>query len=134
MLNWDSAFPYLLIAAIILFCIGIYALISAKKFIRIVFAIELMFFAINLLLLSFGTANENQIFLSDSFAQTLSIFIIIVGVCFGIVGVAIDKRMRTSAGSTEIFFDFTFESEDTIAKDQSDLVSDENTLEKLSSR
>ena len=134
MLDWDSAFPYLLISVIILFCIGIYALISAKKFIRLVFAVELLFFSINLLLLSFGTANENRFYLSDSFAQTLSIFILIIGICFGVIGVAIDKRLRTSAGSTEIFFDFTFKTDSANLEDQNDLTQEETNQEKIRSR
>ncbi|NHJ05178.1 MAG: NADH-quinone oxidoreductase subunit K [Candidatus Heimdallarchaeota archaeon] len=108
MLDWTTAFPYIVISVILLFSIGIYTLISSKKFLKIVFGLQFMLIASNVLLLSFGCANNEKLFLSDSLAQTLSLFIMIIGLSFGIIGIAIDKRLRVTEGSTDVEFDFMF--------------------------
>ena len=105
MFDWSTAFPYVFIATILLICVGIYGIVSAKKFIKIIFGMEFLLFASNILLLSFNYNNQE----TDPFAQTLSIFIIIVGIAFAIVGLSIDKRLRTIKDSTEIEFDFSVE-------------------------
>lgn len=111
MLDWSTAFPFIVISVILLFSIGIYSLISGKKFLKIVFGLQFVLIASNLLLLSLGAANNEKLFLSDSLAQTLSLFIIIIGSSFGIIGIAIDKRLRIAEGSTDVEFDFMFGSD-----------------------
>jgi len=111
LLEWSTAFPFIVISVIFLFSIGIYSLISSKKFLKMVFGIQFVLIASNLLLLSFGSTNNEKLFLSDSLAQTFSLFIIIIGLSFGIFGVAIDKRLRTTEGSTDVEFDFMFGSD-----------------------
>ena len=108
MFDWSTSFPYVFIATIILICVGIYGIISAKKFLKVVFGVEFLLLASNILLLSFGFINSGGEVI-DPFAQTLSIFIIIVGLAFAIVGLSIDKRLRTLKDSTIIAFDFGVE-------------------------
>ncbi len=108
MLDWTTPFPYIILAAMILFCIGIYTLISSKKFLKVVFGIIFLLMAGNLLLLSFGSANNQSVIYADPLAQTLSFFILIVGVVFVIIGVGLDKRLRkVNEGSTLLDFDFS---------------------------
>ena len=110
MLDWSTPFPYALLAAMILFCIGIYSLITGKKMLKIVFGVTILLMGANLLLLSFGASNNLAITLSDPLAQTLSLFIIIIGAVFAIIGIGLDKRMRIeNEGSTLIPFDFSVE-------------------------
>lgn len=108
MLDWTTPFPYTILAVIILFCIGIYSLITAKKFLKVVFGIIFLLMAGNLLLLSFGAANNQSITFADPLAQTLSFFIIIVSAIFVIIGVGLDKRLRkVNEGLTLLDFDFS---------------------------
>lgn len=110
MLDWTTPFPYTLLAVIALFCIGIYSLITGRKFLKIVFGIIVLLMSANLLLLSFGASNNLAITLSDPLAQTLSLFIIIIGAVFVIIGIGLDKRMRMeNEGSTLLPFDFSVE-------------------------
>lgn len=93
-MDWSTFFPYILIATITLFSIGLYALFSAKKFMKIVFGIQMMFMAATLLLLSFRLPSEGGKLFGDPFAQTLSIIIIFIGGIFGTVGIIIDITFR----------------------------------------
>lgn len=118
MLDWSTPFPYAIIAVMILFCIGIYSLITGKKMLKIVFGVTILLMSANLLLLTFGSSNNLAITLSDPLAQTLSLFIMIVGVVFVIIGVGLDKRMRIeNEGSTIIPFDFSVEEGTKIEQD-----------------
>ncbi len=110
MLDWTTPFPYTILAVMILFCIGIYSLITAKKFLKVVFGIVILLMAVNLLLLSFGAANNQSITFSDPLAQTLSFFIIIVSAIFVIIGIGLDKKLReVNEGSTLLDFDFSIQ-------------------------
>ena len=108
MLDWTTPFPYTILAVMILFCIGIYTLITSKKFLKVVFGIVFLLMAGNLLLLSFGASNNQSVTYADPLAQTLSFFIIIVSAIFVIIGVGLDKRLRkVNEGSTLLDFDFS---------------------------
>ncbi|MHA1221120.1 MAG: NADH-quinone oxidoreductase subunit K, partial [Candidatus Heimdallarchaeota archaeon] len=101
-----TLFPYTLIATIALLGIGIYALITSKRFLRAVFSIEILFMAANLLLLSFGRGIDESLLYPDKLAQTFSIFIITIGLVFLIIGTAIDKRLKQSGDSTLLEFNY----------------------------
>ena len=108
MIDWDSIFPYVLIASLLLFTIGIYGIITCKNFLRAVFGIELMLLTANLLLLSFGLGSDTPL-VSDPFAQTLSLMIVAVSAVFLILGSAINKLLLEN--DAEIL-DFNFDIED----------------------
>jgi NADH:ubiquinone oxidoreductase subunit K len=108
-MDWSTIFPYALIGAIILFGIGIYSIITSKKFIRIVIGIEILFMAAIILLLSFGlgfTDVEGENIIPDPIAQVFALLIIVVSIIFLIIGTAIDRRLRQSDDSTIIDFNF----------------------------
>ena len=88
-MDWLTIFPYTLTASILLLIIGIYGIISSKSFIRAVFSIEMLLISSNILLLSFQSING-----IDSFAQTISIILIIISVIFAIVGFALEKQSK----------------------------------------
>ncbi|MBD3191557.1 MAG: hypothetical protein GF308_12985 [Candidatus Heimdallarchaeota archaeon] len=98
MMDWSTFFPYVIIGTIGLFSIGLYALFSAKKFIKIVFGIQMMFMAANLLLLAFKLPAEGGELFGDPFAQTLAILITFIGGIFSGIGIVIDisqkKKMK----------------------------------------
>jgi NADH:ubiquinone oxidoreductase subunit K len=105
--DWSSHFTYTLLAAIVLFGIGIYAIISGKKFIQMVIGIELLFLAINLLFLSIQTDGDLSTLRADPLAQTIAIMIIIIGAAFAIIGFAINKHLRKIGKSaTVLTFNF----------------------------
>ena len=118
-MDWATAFPYSLIASIILIAIGLYALITSKGYIRIIFGIEIMLMAAVLLLLSFGLAGEVGTFRLDPMTQTLGITILIIGAVFAVIGTTLEKRLRKVAEAPE--FDFNFETEET------DVIEEEDT-------
>jgi NADH:ubiquinone oxidoreductase subunit K len=105
-MDWNTIFPYALIAAIILIGLGIYSLITSKRFLQIVFGIELMFFAAILVLLSFGRGFDGPVLIPDPFAHVLAIMIIVVSIIFLIIGTALDRSLRQSGDSTIIDFNF----------------------------
>ena len=110
-MDWTTIFPYTLIVAILLIAIGIYALITSKGYIRIVFGIEIILTAAILLLLSLGTGGEVGTFTPDPMAQTLAITTMIIGAVFAVLGTSLEKRLRKVAKSSE--FDFNFETDET---------------------
>jgi len=108
MIDWSTTFPYVLIASLVLFTIGIYGIITCKTFLRAVFGIELLLLTANLLLLSFGLGSDTPI-ISDPFAQTLSLMIVAISAVFLILGSAINRLLLEN--NAEIL-DFNFEIED----------------------
>ncbi|MHA1440730.1 MAG: NADH-quinone oxidoreductase subunit K [Candidatus Heimdallarchaeota archaeon] len=118
-MDWASAFPYSLIASILLIAIGLYALITSKGYIRIIFGIEIMLMAAVLLLLSFGLAGEVGTFRLDPMTQTLGITILIIGAVFAVIGTTLEKRLRKVAETPE--FDFNFETEETDVIEEKDV-------------
>lgn len=121
-MDWVTVFPYALIASILLIAIGIYALVTSKGYIRIIFGIEMILMAAVLLLLSMGTAGLEGEFTPDSMAQTLAITIMIIGVAFAVIGTSLEKRLRKITTNAE--FDFNFET------DETELVEEDNPSEK----
>ncbi|MBK5112638.1 MAG: NADH-quinone oxidoreductase subunit K [Candidatus Heimdallarchaeota archaeon] len=109
MIDWTATFPYILIASLVLFAIGIYGIITCKNFLRAVFGIEILLVTANLLLLSFGLGTEDSSILSDPFAQTLSLMIIAVNAVFLILGSSINKLLQET---NDDILDFNFEIED----------------------
>ncbi|MHA1185852.1 MAG: NADH-quinone oxidoreductase subunit K [Candidatus Heimdallarchaeota archaeon] len=118
-MDWASAFPYSLIASILLIAIGLYALITSKGYIRIIFGIEIMLMAAVLLLLSFGLAGVVGTFRLDPMTQTLGITILIIGAVFAVIGTTLEKRLRKVAETPE--FDFNFETEETDVIEEKDV-------------
>jgi len=110
MLDWTSFFPYTLIASLVLFAIGIYGIVTCKKFLRAVFGIEILLLTANLLLLSF----EETSLLSDPFAQTLSLMIIAVSAVFLILGASINKLLQEN---NDEILEFNFAAEDIPSKE-----------------
>ncbi|MBN1328620.1 MAG: NADH-quinone oxidoreductase subunit K [Candidatus Heimdallarchaeota archaeon] len=108
-MDWTTLFPYTLIAVIALFGIGIYGLITSKRFLRIVFCIEILLMAANLLLLSFGLGNDGTMLYPSSLAQTLAIFIVVIGLVFLIIGTSFERILKQSGDSTILDFNFEFE-------------------------
>ena len=92
MLDWSSPFPYLVLCAILMVGLGIYGLISARKFARIIFSILILIFSANLLLISFSTSNTLGVITTDPMLHTLIIFILIIGLIFVAVGIVIDRQ------------------------------------------
>ena len=114
MLDWTSFFPYTLIASLVLFAIGIYGIVTCKKFLRAVFGIEILLLTANLLLLSFGLgSSEETSLLSDPFAQTLSLMIIAVSAVFLILGASINKLLQEN---NDEILEFNFAAEDIPSK------------------
>ncbi|HUT81295.1 MAG TPA: NADH-quinone oxidoreductase subunit K [Candidatus Bathyarchaeia archaeon] len=120
-MDWSTLFPYTLIAVITLFGIGIYGLITSKHFLRVIFSIEILLMAANLLLLSFGLGNEGSTLYPSPLAHTLSIFIVVIGLVFLIVGTSIERQLKQSGDST--ILDFNFEFEGLIKKPQEEVTS-----------
>ncbi len=118
-MDWATAFPYSLIASILLIAIGLYALITSKGYIRIIFGIEIMLMAAVLLLLSFGLAGEVGTFRLDPMTQTLGITILIIGAVFAVIGTTLEKRLRKVTEAPE--FDFNFETEETDVIEEKDV-------------
>ncbi|MHA1122384.1 MAG: NADH-quinone oxidoreductase subunit K [Candidatus Heimdallarchaeota archaeon] len=115
MLDWTSFFPYTLIASLVLFAIGIYGIVTCKKFLRAVFGIEILLLTANLLLLSFGLgSSEETSLLSDPFAQTLSLMIIAVSAVFLILGASINKLLQEN---NDEILEFNFAAEDIPSKE-----------------
>lgn len=109
MIDWASSFPYVLIASLVLFAIGIYGIITCKSFLRAVFGIEILLITANLILLAFGLGTESSSLISDPFAQTLSLMIITIGAVFLILGSSINKLLQENDAD---ILDFNFEIED----------------------
>ena len=105
-MDWATIFPYALIASILLIAIGIYALITSKSFIRIVFGIELILLSAIIILLSFG-ATEVGVYTPDSMTQTFAITIMIIGAAFAVVGTSLEKQFRKTTDTPEIDFNFS---------------------------
>ncbi len=108
-MDWNTSFPFILIASIILLGIGLYSMITSKKFLRIVFGLEILFFASILLLLSFGLGNNDYSIIPDPLAHVFSILLIVVSIVFLIIGISIDKRLKQSGDSTIVDFNFYIE-------------------------
>jgi len=108
-MDWTTLFPYTLIAVIVLFGIGIYGLITSKRFIRVVFSVEILLLAAILLLLSFGLGNDGSTLYPSPFAHTLSLFIMVIGLVFLIVGTSIERQLKQNNDSTILDFNFEFE-------------------------
>ena len=125
-MDWSTIFPYTLIGTIVLFCIGIYAIITGKKFIRIVFGIEILFMSAILLLLSFGYGYHDiegvNTLVPDPLAQVISLVIMVISIVFLIIGTAIDRRLRQSDDSTIVDLNFDVD-------DVQSLVSSESNTE-----
>ncbi|NHJ47950.1 MAG: hypothetical protein FK733_09195 [Asgard group archaeon] len=123
-MDWTTIFPYALIGSIILFCVGIYAIITGKKFIRIVFGIEILFMAAIVLLLSFGYGYHDiegvNNLIPDPFAQVFSLLIMVVSIVFLIVGTAIDRRLRQSDDSTVLDLNFNVDDVQSLVLTESD--------------
>ncbi|MHA1586551.1 MAG: NADH-quinone oxidoreductase subunit K, partial [Candidatus Heimdallarchaeota archaeon] len=100
---------------LVLFAIGIYGIVTCKKFLRAVFGIEILLLTANLLLLSFGLgSSEETSLLSDPFAQTLSLMIIAVSAVFLILGASINKLLQEN---NDEILEFNFAAEDIPSKE-----------------
>lgn len=105
-MDWNTTLPYILIASIALLGIGLYAVITGKKFLRAVFGLEILFLASILLLLSFGLGDNGTTIIPDPLAHVFSLLLIVVSIVFLIIGISIDKRLKESGDSTLIEFNF----------------------------
>ena len=105
-MDWNTTLPYILIASIALLGIGLYAIITGKKFLRAVFGLEILFLASILLLLSFGLGDNGTTIIPDPLAHVFSLLLIVVSIVFLIIGISIDKRLKESGDSTLIEFNF----------------------------
>jgi NADH:ubiquinone oxidoreductase subunit K len=122
-MDWNTTLPYTLIASIALIGIGLYAIITGKKFIRAVFGLEILFLASILLLLSFGLGSDESTLIPDPLAHVFSLILIVVSIVFLIIGISIDKRLRQSGDSTLVEFNFFIDDV------QMDISSDSNLTE-----
>ena len=79
---------HMLILGIILFCVGLYALLGKRNVIKILMGIEIMTIAINVVFISLGSAD----FTGETFKQFTQVFPIIsiaIGAAVLAVGLAI---------------------------------------------
>lgn len=76
---------YILILAALLFCIGIYGLVTSRNAVRVLMSIELLLNAVNLNLISFANYLDGQ----QIKGQVFAIFVITVAAAEAAVGLAI---------------------------------------------
>jgi len=94
---------HLLILGIILFCIGLYALIGKRNVIKILMGIEIMTIAINVVFVALGANITNGTF--TEFAQIFPLISIAIGAAVLAVGLAIlinNYRHARSVDSDEM--------------------------------
>ncbi len=82
---FDIGLYHYLTLATLLFCIGMYGVLSSRNAIRLLMCIELMLNAVNINLIAFN----NYVNLSDLSGQIFSIFILTVSAAEASVGLAI---------------------------------------------
>jgi len=78
---------HLLILGIVLFGVGLYALLGKRNIIKILMGIEIMTIAINLVFISLGANSTNEMF--TQFAQIFPLISIAIGAAVLAVGLAI---------------------------------------------
>ena len=78
---------HLLILGIVLFGVGLYALLGKRNIIKILMGIEIMTIAINLVFISLGANSTNEMF--TRFAQIFPLISIAIGAAVLAVGLAI---------------------------------------------
>lgn len=78
---------HLLILGIILFCIGLYALLGKRNVIKIIMGIEIMTIAINVVFISLGTNIATEKF--TKFAQIFPLISIAIGAAVMAVGLGL---------------------------------------------
>ncbi len=76
---------YVLILAALLFCIGIYGLVTSRNAVRVLMSIELLLNAVNLNLIGFANYLDGQ----QIKGQVFAIFVITVAAAEAAVGLAI---------------------------------------------
>ena len=94
---------HLLILGIILFCIGLYALLGKRNVIKIIMGIEIMTIAINIVFISLGTNIATEEF--TKFAQIFPLISIAIGAAVMAVGLALvinNYRHANSVDSDEM--------------------------------
>lgn len=97
---------HLLILGIVLFCIGLYALIGKRNVIKIIMGIEVMTIAVNVVFIALGSADfAAEIPLFNKFTQIFPIISIAIGAAVMAVGLAIiinNYRHAKSVDSDEM--------------------------------
>jgi NADH:ubiquinone oxidoreductase subunit K len=78
---------HLLILGVILFCVGLYALLGKRNVIKIIMGIEIMTIAVNIVFVSLGNNINNQTF--TDFAQIFPLISIAIGAAVMAVGLAL---------------------------------------------
>lgn len=78
---------HLLILGIILFCVGLYALLGKRNVIKILMGIEIMTIAVNVVFIALGANIANATF--TKFAQIFPLISIAIGAAVLAVGLAI---------------------------------------------
>jgi NADH-quinone oxidoreductase subunit K len=78
---------HLLILGIILFCVGLYALLGKRNVIKILMGIEIMTIAVNVVFIALGANITNETF--TDFAQIFPLISIAIGAAVLAVGLAI---------------------------------------------
>ncbi len=94
---------HFMILGIVLFCVGLYALLSKRNVIKILMGIEIMTIAINIVFVSLGKNIANETFLE--FAQIFPLISIAIGAAVMAVGLAIvinNYRHAKSVDSDEM--------------------------------
>lgn len=76
---------HILLLAALLFCIGIYGLITSRNAVRVLMSIELLLNAVNLNLIGFANYLDGQ----DIKGQVFAVFVIAVAAAEAAVGLAI---------------------------------------------
>ncbi|MCF2143423.1 MAG: NADH-quinone oxidoreductase subunit K [Candidatus Heimdallarchaeota archaeon] len=110
-MDWLSSTPYVLLTFIILLCIGLYALITGKTVLRVIFGVELLFSSANILLLALAALRMELSGLQDVLPQVFSIFILVVNFVLFVVGLTIERRLRQAGAAVLIDFNFELEEE-----------------------
>ena len=82
----------------LLFCIGVFGVLSRRNAIVVLMCIELMLNAVNLLLAAFST------YLSDAQGQIMVFFIMVVAAAEVAVGLAIIMMIYRNTHSTDVSF------------------------------
>ena len=100
---------YLLIFAVILFGVGLYALLGKRNVIKILMGIEIMTIAVNVVFIALGTeftsVNGEPAILFTAFAQVFPIISIAVGAAVMAIGLALvinNYRHARSVDSDEM--------------------------------
>jgi len=133
MMDWLTGTPYVLLTFIILLSIGLYALITGKTVLRLIFGVELLFSSANILLLALAALRMESSGLQDALPQIFSIFILVVSFVLFAIGLIIERRLRQTGATVLIDFNFELEEEQEPQDEEKDFIGEPEIFSRESS-